>query len=294
MEITRLSEKVSFIPGPANVGILQLGNSEIALVDSGIDEAYAERILALLSDYRFKISYILNTHAHADHIGGNSLIQERTGCRILASTLEAPMIRQPLIQSAVLFSGAPIIELTNRFIMGKPSNVEILEGSEFKAGNLEIKILDLPGHSVNQKGFQVENIAFIADTLFPETFFRKQRLPFNYDPGAHINTLEKLKTIKARQYIGGHFHPTESIESMINLNLHHLNSALDFMRSLLKIPHPQDRIVKAFLDHFGLKKNNWEYYLYRATVNGYLSTLHRHGEANFRILDNLPVWYATE
>lgn len=64
------------------------------------------------------------------------------------------------------------------------------------------------------------------------------------------------------------------------------------MRELLKTPLSQDRVVKAFLDHFGLKKISWEYYLYRATVNGYLSSLYRHGEVKFRVLDNLAVWYA--
>lgn len=292
MELVRLTENVSYIPGPANVGVLQIGNSETALIDSGIDPAYGNRIFELLSDYRFKISYILNTHAHADHIGGNSIIQEKTGCKILASTLEAPTIRQPLIQSAVLFSGAPIIELTNRFIMANPSHVEIFEEPLLKLGDLEISVLDLPGHSVNQKGFIVENVAFMADTLFPDAFFKKQRLPFNYDPAAHLQTLEKIRSVKARKFVGGHFPPCESIETMTTSNLHQLNIALDFMRVFLKIPQPQDRIVKAFLDHFGLKKNNWEYYLYRATVNGYLSALHRFGEVNFKVLDNLPVWYA--
>ncbi len=292
MELTRLSERTFCIAGPANVGGVILEESRVALIDSGTDEKYAKKIYDLLSDYRFKVTCILNTHAHADHIGGNSFFSEKCGCRIMASTLEAPTIRQPLIQSAVLFAGAPIQDLMNRFIMANPSPAEVFSSNELKLDDLNIQILDLPGHSVNQKGFLVDGVAFVADTLFPDTFFRKQRLPFNYDPHAHLQTLEKLRTISAKIFVGGHFGPTDNIATMINNNLSHVESSLAFMLDLLRVPQSQERVVKAFLDHYGLKKISWEYFLYRATVNGYLSSLYRRGEVKFRVLDNLAVWYA--
>lgn len=292
MELKRISERVRFIPGAVNVGVILLGNSRVALVDSGLDNRHAEKIFELLSDYRFKVSYILNTHAHADHIGGNAFFQQKTDCRVFASTLEASLISQPLIQSAVLFSGAPIIDLTNKFIMANPSQVEQLKDSEIILDDLVVKILDLPGHSVNQKGFQVENTAFVADTIFPQSFFKKQRLPFVYDPFAQLESLGKLRTMKSEVFIGGHFPPTNSIGEMVETNFSKIQESLSFMRNILKIPQPQDRIVKAFMDHFGLKKTNWEHFLYRATVNGYLSSLYKHGEIKYRVIDNLLMWYA--
>ncbi len=292
MELTRLTERVFCINGPVNVGVILLDNSNVALIDSGNDAKYAGKIFELLSDYRFKITHILNTHAHADHIGGNSFFQEKTNCRIFASTLEAPTINQPMIQAAVLFSGAPLHDLMNRFTMANPSHVEIFTDNHIQLDELHIEIIDLPGHSVNQKGFIIDEIAFLADTLFPENFFKKQRLPFNYDPAAHQLTLERIRKLKAKTFIGGHFAHTSSIQAMIATNLNNLETAMEFMRALLKVPQPQERIVKSFLDHFGLKKTNWEYFLYRANVNGYLSALYRHGEIRYKILDNLPIWYA--
>ncbi|MDD3000064.1 MAG: MBL fold metallo-hydrolase [Candidatus Riflebacteria bacterium] len=292
MELTRVSERTFCVIGPANVGVIVLDNSRVALIDSGIDEKYAMRLFELLSDYRYKIAYIFNTHSHADHIGGNALFSEKCNCRIMASTLEAPTIRQPLIQSAVLFGGAPVNDLMNRFIMAKPSPAEVFNNDEIELGDLQIKILDLPGHSVNQKGFLVDETAFVADTLFLDSFFKKQRLPFNYDPAAHKQTLEKLRRIEAKNWVGGHFPPQKDIGPMITNNLGHIEIAVEFMRELLKVPQSHDRIIKSFLDHFGLKKTNWEYYLYRATVNGYLSALHKRGEIKYKIMDNMPVWYA--
>ena len=291
MELKRLNERVSYIKAAANVGVIQLENSSVALIDSGPDEKFAAALFEMLSDYRFKISHILNTHAHADHIGGNAFLQHKTGCKIMASRLEAPLIRQPLIQAAVLFSGAPISDLMNRFTMANPSNVDFFTDTSLQLDDIKIEIIDLPGHSVNQKGFMIDDICFIADTLFSERFFSRQRLPFNYDPIAHRETLHKLETIKASKFIGGHIEPTGEPGKLISINRKNLDDALDFMRELLKIPQPPDRIVKAFMDHFKLKKTNWEHFLYRATVNGYLSALHKKGEISYRVLDNLPVWY---
>ena len=292
MKLQKVTDRFSIITGPVNIGVLLLEKSRVALIDSGLHSKYGAGVYELLSDYRFKISCILNSHAHADHIGGNAYIQKKTGCSIYASRLEAPLIRQPLVQAAVLFAGPPIPDLTNKFIMAEPSKVEIINDAPDLLDELDIEIIELAGHSINQKGFKIDNVAFVADAIFPENFFKKQRLPFVYDPFAQLDSLEILRNIDAEIFIGGHFSPTKSIGAMIETNFSSIRSGLSFMRKLLQIPQPQDRIIKAFMDHFKLKKTGWEHFLYRTMVNGYLSSLYKHKEINFRIMENLLVWYA--
>lgn len=291
MDLTKLSDRTYYIQGPVNVGVITLEKSRVILVDSGIDSNYAKKIHELLSDYRYKVAYILNTHSHADHVGGNNFFQKNFGCKILASPLEAPIIEYPLIQSTLLFSGAPTQDMMNRFIMALPSEPEIFTENQLTIEDLNLKVLDLPGHSINQKGFLVEETAFIADSLFPDNFFIRHSLPFNYDPMAHLQTLEALKNLSAKYYVGGHLPHTRNINTIIASNAANVNNALAFMRRLLKVPQSQERVIKGFLDHYGLKKTGWQYYLFRATVNGYLSALHKHGEVKYKVLDNLAVWY---
>lgn len=292
MDLTRLSDRTYYIPGPVNIGIITLEKSRVILIDSGIDSNYAKRVYELLSDYRYKIAYIFNTHSHADHVGGNNFLQKTTGCKIFASPLEAPIISYPLIQAAILFSGAPTQDLTNRFIMALPSEPEIITDKEIKIDDLTIKVLDLPGHSINQKGFMVDGTAFVGDALFSDQFFKKHFLPFNYDPLVQIQTLESLKNIQAKCYVGGHLSHTTDISALIASNSTYISNTIAFMRRLLKVPQSQERVIKSFLSHYGLKKNGWQYYLFRATVNGYLSALHKEGTIKYKVLDNLAVWYA--
>lgn len=292
MELVRLSERTYYIRGPVNVGVIVISGNRVALVDSGIDSSYAKRIHKILSDYRYEVACILNTHSHADHCGGNNYFQHECGCRVLASPLETPIIKYPLIQSALLFSGAPTEDLTNRFIMAMPSEAEPFTGDELDIEGEKIKVIDLPGHSINQKGFWFDGTAFVADALFDDMFFKKHFLPFNYDPLVQLETLKSMRGIAAKYFVGGHFLHTNNIQNMIELNERHLKESVDIMMQILKSPKSQERIVKGFLDNFGLKKTGWEYFLFRASVNGYLSALHRKGLVSYKVLDNLAVWYA--
>ena len=129
-------------------------------------------------------------------------------------------------------------------------------------------------------------------SFFSEQFFKKHFLPFNYDPLVQIQTLESLKNIQAKRFVGGHLPQTADISALIATNSTYINNTIAFMRRLLKVPQSQERVIKSFLSHYGLKKNGLQYYLFRATVNGYLSALHKEGTIKYKVLDNLAVWYA--
>ncbi len=60
--------------------------------DSGetavVDPAVAEPVLAVLKQKGWQLTYILNTHHHSDHVGGNVELKRQTGCQIIASEFD--------------------------------------------------------------------------------------------------------------------------------------------------------------------------------------------------------------
>ncbi len=60
--------------------------------DSGetavVDPAVAEPVLAVLNQKGWQLTYILNTHHHSDHVGGNLELKRQTGCQIIASEFD--------------------------------------------------------------------------------------------------------------------------------------------------------------------------------------------------------------
>jgi hydroxyacylglutathione hydrolase len=114
--------------------------------DSGltasIDSPDAEAIERELAAQGWKLDYILNTHHHADHAGGNLRLKASTGCLIVGARADADRI--------------PGID------------VLVAEGDSFALGKHAARIIETPGHTRAHVCylFEADRAAFVGDTLF--------------------------------------------------------------------------------------------------------------------------------
>ncbi len=128
---------------------------EVAVIDPGGDE---RGIVNLLKENNLKAIYIINTHGHIDHIGGNRGVKAATGAKILIHEKDAKM----LVSTASNFS----------FLMGgqvtsPPADEFIDQGDIIKIGNtVELEVIHTPGHSEGGICLKVGDIIFVGDTLF--------------------------------------------------------------------------------------------------------------------------------
>lgn len=109
---------------------------------AAIDPSEADPILRILERRNLRLHYILNTHHHHDHVGGNLALKEATGCSIICSHTDLPRI-----------PGA---------------DQGLREGDEFLLGPSRAMVMEIPGHTVGHIAFYFpENRAvFCGDTLF--------------------------------------------------------------------------------------------------------------------------------
>ncbi|MGH2628586.1 MAG: MBL fold metallo-hydrolase, partial [Anaerolineales bacterium] len=108
------------------------------IIDSG---GPIEPLLASIRSRPLRVTYILNTHHHADHIAENARLKRETGARLCAHRLDAPCI------------------------IGVDQALE--DGDVLETGGLRVRVLHIPGHTAGQAAFVVnEEICFTADTLF--------------------------------------------------------------------------------------------------------------------------------
>jgi len=139
----------------------------------------------------------------------------------------------------------------------------------------------------------VDGVAFVADSLFSSELVNKHVLIYMYNPLEFLATLERLKSLKADWFVGGHFAPGKPIEKLIADNKRQVETAFAFLRKVLTTPQPLDKLVKEYLSNYRVRKNPWDHFLYRSTLNGFLSSLKLLGEAEVKVMDHLLVWYAT-
>ena len=117
----------------------------------------AERVLAFLRDNRLQVDWILETHAHADHLSGAHYLQERIGGRIA--------IGEHICEVQAVFS--KIFNFERSFLPdGKQFDHLFKDGETFMIGGVEATALLVPGHTPADMAYRVEGAVFVGDTLF--------------------------------------------------------------------------------------------------------------------------------
>jgi hydroxyacylglutathione hydrolase len=107
-----------------------------------VDPSEAKPIINYLKNKNIKLKYILNTHHHFDHIGGNKDLKEKFGSIIVGFKEDANRI-----------PGMDIL---------------LEDGQIWKAENFVAKIMHIPGHTTGHICFHFfhEKLVFTGDTLF--------------------------------------------------------------------------------------------------------------------------------
>ena len=81
-ELTHIKGRTWTIESPARVGLYQLDDTRVVLIDAGSDKEAGRKIRQVLDRNHWQLAAIYITHSNADHIGGCRFLQDRTGCRI--------------------------------------------------------------------------------------------------------------------------------------------------------------------------------------------------------------------
>ena len=62
MELKRIKDGIHYIPNSTNIGVIDVGEKTVILIDTGIDDSIGKRILKLLEDRGLSVVAIINTH----------------------------------------------------------------------------------------------------------------------------------------------------------------------------------------------------------------------------------------
>lgn len=82
-ELEQVGKQSYYINYPSKIGIYKQMKADIYLIDSGNDKEVAKKVLKTANQHQWKIKGIINTHSHADHIGGNYYLQQRMATQAL-------------------------------------------------------------------------------------------------------------------------------------------------------------------------------------------------------------------
>ena len=160
-ELIQLTERTYYIKSPTNIGLFRLDEKNVCLIDSGNDKDAGRRIRQVLDANGWQLTAIYNTHANADHIGGNRYLQGQTGCRIYAPGIDCAFTRHPVLEPSFLYGGYPPKDLRHKFLLAQESDAAELTADKLPEGFASIP---LPGHFFDMVGFRTpDDVVFLAD-----------------------------------------------------------------------------------------------------------------------------------
>ena len=165
---SRIKTQAFFDPGTWTVTYVVSCNvsRHAAIIDSVLDYDFksghtstksADEVTAYLKAQDLTVEWILETHAHADHLSGAHYLKERVGGRIaIGENIRA-------VQStfkAVFNLGA---EFSTE---GRQFDHLFKDDEIFKIGDVEAVAMLVPGHTPADMAYQIEDSVFVGDTLF--------------------------------------------------------------------------------------------------------------------------------
>jgi len=156
-----------------------------------IDPSVSEKVIEVIEEEGLNLRFILNTHHHYDHVGGNVELKEKYNCEIIGNKNDKQRI--------------PGID------------IYLKDKDEFEIGNSRFKILEMSGHTVGHVGyyFKRDGILFCGDTLFSLGCGRL----FEGSPLQMVESLSKIRSLpEDTKIFCGHEYTESNAEFAFHLN----------------------------------------------------------------------------
>ena len=287
-ELVQVSERSYYIQSPAKIGLVKLDERRVCLIDSGNDKDAGRKVRQLLDANGWQLAAIYNTHSNADHIGGNRYLQGQTGCAVYAPGIEADFTRHPALEPAFLYGGYPFRELRHKFLMAQESDARELTPQDLPEG---FEMIPLPGHFFDMVGFRTpDDVVFLADCLSSLETLEKYQIGFIYDVGAYLETLEKVKRLRAKVFVPAHAEASGEIAELAQANVDKVLQIAERIIAICREPRGFEDILSRLFEAYGLRMTYEQYVLVGSTVRSYLSWLKDAGRMVALIVDNRLLW----
>ncbi len=286
MELIKVGENTYYIKNPVNIGVYKINEEEVYLIDTGNDADSGKKILKIMQENNFKVKGIINTHSHADHCGGNKVIQDRENSSIYSYGIEKYFIKNPILEPAFLYGSYPFKNLQNKFLMAKESKVEDISLVK------DLEYFPLKGHSFDMIGIKTkDDVYFLGDALVGKEQIDKYSLFYLVNVEDYLNTLNYLETLKGKLFICSHIEATSDIRNLIKINREKIEEILALVCDYCSNNITFEDLLQQIFTHYNLTMNTNQYVLLSSTLKAYLTYLIDKKIIDYTFIDNKMYYY---
>jgi glyoxylase-like metal-dependent hydrolase (beta-lactamase superfamily II) len=295
MALTKINGNTYYLPATTNIGLFAFKDKYCLLIDSGNHNQQARKIAEVV-ETNYNIKYIVNTHNHIDHSGGNVFFKEHYPGTILHASKDAKLyIETDNLFPMYLYGGNPIKDLAKHFVTNKNYIIDVtLEPGIQKINNEKFDIIPLPGHATGQIGIGTrDRVCFLGDALFSDKIINKYSLPFLFDIQAQLNTYQTITELDYDYFVLSHadqVYNADDIKKLVKFNQDNLTKYLDMVLEIIIQPKTKEDLLEEIIILNDLAINFKEYHFSLSTISSMITYLAELDQIDYQI-ENGKLYY---
>jgi len=158
------------------------------MVSGRIDTGPSDVVIDYVLKNKLKLEWILETHAHADHLTGAQYIKSKLGGTVA--------IGEGIRDVQAHFG--PVFDLGKSFALdGSQFDRLFADGDIFRIGEIECEVIRTPGHTNDSVSYKIGSVVFVGDSMFMPDF-GTARCDFpGGDAGLLYDSIERVLSLPA-------------------------------------------------------------------------------------------------
>ena len=286
MELKQVGKKTYYIEHDTNIGVFKTGENSVCLIDTG-SAGDGEKIDEIISGMGWSIDYIINTHTHIDHLGGNAYLMNKYGMPAYCTDVDMAFANYEDLESSYMYGGKPPARFQKAFCHPGKIGFRPIENVELEGISWTV----LAGHTFGMIGIKTEDdIWFTGDAYLSREYMAKHRFGYLCDVEGYLDTLRKLRDFEGELFIPAHGEPEKDLTEITRLNEDNVKSIIADLTELCTEYTPLYKVFQGMYQALGMRSNVINHSLLSSTIKCYLTYLEKMEMMEYRFHDYVIVW----